>query len=61
MVEFLYVGGNIMGEENWGKVVIDNKNVDISNMSVAELENIKSDLEQKQAEIESKINNFLGL
>ena len=50
-----------MGEENWGKVVIDNENVDISNMSVAELENIKSDLEQKQAEIESKINNFLGL
>ena len=50
-----------MVEEKWGKVIVDDKAVDVSNMSVAELENIKSNLEQKQVEIESKINNILGL
>ena len=50
-----------MGEEKWGKVIVNNKAVDVNNMSVAELENIKNALEQKQVEIESNINNILGL
>lgn len=50
-----------MGEEKWGKIIVNNKALDVSGMTVTELENVKSNLEQQQVEIEKKINNILGL
>lgn len=50
-----------MGEQKFGKMIINDKIIDIDNVSMTELETIRNGLEQRQDELETKINKILDI